>query len=590
MGITATVKNYSITDVTFDSVSGLLFQGQDDIPETSYFQPAGCTFGPEAARSGLRHEADSEDFIIGYNNVHRSYQHWLTQCLPAIDWSLRQPRDRGVRLVLPPLEAWQEDLLDLLGYGGVPRLTLEPGMVYHLPYVEYSDFLNGSVAFRVSLAVKDTARRILARLPSMKSTSPLLFLPEPDTYHGSMRNPEEVRDLLNRRGICIIDERLSTVERINLFRHADVVIGSHSDGLADALFCKPGALLWEWMPKHRQNASINRLAQAADLDYWGDLFESDVSSDVSGQWVVDIPTLAERLNEISVRQPAPLVGRPGTSRGNDSPSSVPIDELMMAFESLGDNCEFGLVQRHAGVEPLALLRFAGVSIERLVAGLKSGFAGLGSIDTITVRPGGEPLHRGAREYFVHEASLNMRYHTFRLEDEIDPIELRQSEAKRLGFLRRKILEDLAVGAKIWVWRAWGMTDPAEVQPLVNALRILGPNILLWVVGADDQHSPGKVERLDHDFLKGYVERLAPYENATDIRPASWFEVCQAAYNLCHPNEIQPEKGEPIAVLSPRILSAMEFLTLNQSASRLASHVPSDNRQNWFARWRLWLGF
>jgi len=253
--------------------------------------------------------------------------------------------------------------------------------------------------------------------------------------------------------------------------------------------------------------------------------------------------LEARLNEISGRPPVPLATLRGTSIGIGRPSSVPIDEMMMAFESLGDNCEFGLVQRHAGIEPLALLRFAGVSIERLVAGLKSGFAGLGSIDTVTVCLGGEPAHRESREYFVHEASLNMRYHTFKLEGEIDTADLRQSEAKRLGFLRRKILEDLAVGAKIWVWRALGMTDPAEVQPLVDALRALGPSILLWVVGADDKHPPGNVEHLDHDFLKGYVDRLAPYENATDIRPASWFEVCQTAYNLCHPDAFEPAKGK-----------------------------------------------
>ena len=34
----------------------------------------------------------------------------------------------------------------------------------------------------------------------------------------------------------------------------------------------------------------------------------------------------------------------------------PLDQLMLRFEALGDNCELGLVQRRAGAEPLGLLR------------------------------------------------------------------------------------------------------------------------------------------------------------------------------------------------------------------------------------------
>ena len=34
-------------------------------------------------------------------------------------------------------------------------------------------------------------------------------------------------------------------------------------------------------------------------------------------------------------------------------------DLVLQFESIGDNCELGLVQRRAGSEPLGLLRFAG---------------------------------------------------------------------------------------------------------------------------------------------------------------------------------------------------------------------------------------
>ncbi len=36
---------------------------------------------------------------------------------------------------------------------------------------------------------------------------------------------------------------------------------------------------------------------------------------------------------------------------------ITLQDLMLQFESLGQNCEFGLVQRRAGADPLGLLRF-----------------------------------------------------------------------------------------------------------------------------------------------------------------------------------------------------------------------------------------
>jgi hypothetical protein len=539
VGVTTTVRSYTIKDVVLDADTGLMFQDQHVIPETTYFVPEGADL--TRPRNNLVRLDDSEDYIIGFNQAHKAYQHWLTQCVPAIDWALRQKRSRPVRLVLPPLTPWQEDFLDILRYRHLPRLTLKPGTFYFIPHVEYSEFLNGRTSFRVCLSNRDTARRILDFLPSDRPSHRVLVVPCSNPYYGRIRNEEEVLDLLRRRGAYVVGDRLTTAERLNLFRHADVVIGPLGQGLADIVFCNPGTLLWEWMPQHHQNASINRLAQAAELDYWGDAFQSDSASDGSDEWNVDVETVARRFDEISqrlaVRKPQSASPRL-LSLNTHNTHSPPLDELLLAFESLGDNCEFGLVQRHAGIEPLGLLRFAGMSLSKLVAALEARFEGIGTADTVKVCPAGEP---GRRELMIHETWLDTRYHTWILEGEIDPEELREREAKRLTFLRRKILADLAVGEKIWVWREWGETDSARLQPLLAALRALGPNILFWVVAADEHHQPGTVERLDRDFIKGYVERLASYDNAAHIRATSWFHSCENAYNLCHPERADPER-------------------------------------------------
>ncbi len=64
-------------------------------------------------------------------------------------------------------------------------------------------------------------------------------------------------------------------------------------------------------------------------------------------------------------------------------TALSLAELALQFESLGINCLFGLFQRRCGVEPLGLLRFAGLHYPDLVDGIESAFNGIGNIDGLS---------------------------------------------------------------------------------------------------------------------------------------------------------------------------------------------------------------
>jgi capsular polysaccharide biosynthesis protein len=578
LGLTTTVRNYTLKDVILDADSLILFQNGHAIPETAYFEsPDAIRLLPEQIE--LTPLPENEDFILGYNNVHWGYQHWLTQCLPAIDWSLGRKRSRDVRLILPRLHPWQEDMLALLGYDRVPRLTPEANIRYRLPHVEYSDFLNGTTSFAICLSALETAQRIAKAVTPFRSDDKVLYIDEVTPHYGSIRNEGAVIDFMRRRGVTIVERgRLPAAERINLFRNADVVIGPLGEGLSDVLFCRPGTLLWEWMPRHYQNASINRLAQAAQLDYWGDMFEIVAEPAKPGQWEVDLGLVETRLKELSTRlshqAAAATLAADVSTNVTSSVSSLPFDELMLSFESLGDNCEFGLVQRYAGVEPLGLLRFNGFfsppefRLHLLVEALERKFDGLGAPGSISVFAEGLP---GERELMVRESAYQFWYHSGVREGEVDPDVQAKREATRLSFLRRKLLDDLATGDKIWVWKSQATTHRDQIRPLLEILRRLGPNTLLWVVEADDEHAVGTIESLEPDFIKGYISRFAPYDNVLDIQVAPWFAVCWRVDELLHPDRpaVEPEVAyEP----PPRPLSAMEILASNSSATPRAASV------------------
>src|SRR4029077_19430059 len=121
-------------------------------------------------------------------------------------------------------------------------------------------------------------------------------------------------------------------------------------------------------------------------------------SDVNG--VSDLREIAfafERLHFSRERDQARQPAATGTVllSGATDFATLPPDQLMMRFESLGENCEFGLAQRRCGAEPLGLLRFASAPLPVLLAGLRGRFEGMGDPEQIDIQ-----VSTNRQEYLV----------------------------------------------------------------------------------------------------------------------------------------------------------------------------------------------
>lgn len=216
---------------------------------------------------------------------------------------------------------------------------------------------------------------------------------------------------------------------------------------------------------------------------------------------------------------------PAETAGADNGSSVPATpELMTQFESLGQNCEFGLVQRRCGAEPLGLLRFASTPLPALLAALKTRFRGLGEADQLDVQLAND-------EYLILDKRFGFLYHAWIKLGEASPEEIRQREERRLPFLRRKLVDDLEEGRKIFVYHGMEPLSRAAMLSLVAAMRAYGPATLLWVELQDEAHPAGTVEMITTGLLKGYMDRFAPGENAHDLSLAAWVSLCRNAFSL-----------------------------------------------------------
>ena len=132
------------------------------------------------------------------------------------------------------------------------------------------------------------------------------------------------------------------------------------------------------------------------------------------------------------------------------------------------------------------------------------------------------------EYVIKETTHGIAYHTFQSPDTASRETVFAQQSARLRFPRRKLMEDVADGEKIFVVKRLDPLRPEEVLPLYTALNDLGRNWLLWVVPADPAHPPGTVEILLPGLLRGHVDRFAPNENAHGISLSPWAALCAAA--------------------------------------------------------------
>lgn len=219
-------------------------------------------------------------------------------------------------------------------------------------------------------------------------------------------------------------------------------------------------------------------------------------------------------------------------------------ELVLKFESLGDNCELGLVQRRVGVEPLGMFRFAGAPLRHLIRAMHARFEGMAIPDHVQVRP-----ENG--EYMVNLTKYDFVYHADVKVGQADPEVLQKQQVRTVGFLTRKLIDDLENPTKIMVFR---QNEPVSANDLIDlriALAGYGPATLLWVQAARPGHPPGSVVRIDDRLIVGHVSRLALREDVPDLDVASWLAMLRQAHAI-HTGQGAPpvsDSGESRIVLT-----------------------------------------
>jgi hypothetical protein len=259
------------------------------------------------------------------------------------------------------------------------------------------------------------------------------------------------------------------------------------------------------------------------------------------------------------------------------------DALLRGFESLGDNCAFGLAQRRAGAEVLGLLRFANTPLRALLRGLADGFRAATEAAAIELYLApDEP-----REYMLRIPRYGVTWHTMIHEPDADAELVGREQRVRLGFLRRKFEQGLRAGRKIHVlaraaprriavaapgfdapplaleslgatrvlpaWdppQAYEEAPPplalAEAQAVLSALNRAGPNTLLYLAPATLERPAGTVELLAPGLLRGFMASLVILVNEPRPNDLDWVRVAANAWLFDRAARAAPGHGKETA--------------------------------------------
>jgi hypothetical protein len=197
------------------------------------------------------------------------------------------------------------------------------------------------------------------------------------------------------------------------------------------------------------------------------------------------------------------------------------EQFYQAFESLGANCEFGLVQRRYGTEPLGLLRWPAITVAGLIAGLRNEFAELSDIANLSLIQGPND------DWDVMTPHFSL--HLYAKIGTVDEESLLQSAFRRIRFMRRSLLESLEDAEKIFVFKEWQfrMTD-AEIAGIFDALQQYNRNNRLLAVRlSDPRNPPASVTHISDGLWVGYVEFDARVSAEENVPFESWDRICRA---------------------------------------------------------------
>jgi capsular polysaccharide biosynthesis protein len=198
-----------------------------------------------------------------------NYGHFVLDCLPSIASFLELRDGRDLPFVFPALKPWQRDHLGLLGITPV-ELPHEHYVADQILYATcMADFL-----CHPNVNLRRVAELQCGAVGGAPGGDRKIYLSRLGYQTRIFQSERQLEHALAARGFDIIKpETLSVREQISAFMSARVIVGSSGAAFANALYCAPGAIVVEIVPRPQDPTWVRNICVMMNLrwaPYWCD--------------------------------------------------------------------------------------------------------------------------------------------------------------------------------------------------------------------------------------------------------------------------------------------------------------------------------
>lgn len=234
---------------------------------------------------------EAEHFLYGNPD---NYYHWLLDGLGR--WSVH-PRHARPWLLPETGSAYQRSGLALLL--GAPSVRLARDQVIDVDRLGWTSSLT-SAGGAFHPAILRLGQAMAAAAPPRGPAR--LYVSRRDAPFRSMRNEQEIEAVCASRGYTVVTlTGMPVRDQVALFGAARRIVSPQGSGLANLLFCRPGAAVLELLMDRYMNFCSRRLAACAGLRYGCTVSATDPGGDegwVHGMtWASDPAQLAAVLDD-----------------------------------------------------------------------------------------------------------------------------------------------------------------------------------------------------------------------------------------------------------------------------------------------------
>ncbi len=199
--------------------------------------------------------------------------------------------------------------------------------------------------------------------------------------------------------------------------------------------------------------------------------------------------------------------------------------LLRWTESVGDNCEFGFVQRYEAYEPSSLFRWAVTPVDKLVAYLKEPMPlflrnGLATTSSDLV------LDTASGFYFHSDLTVQDGEGRRFLTDEEGFVEIYDKEVKKIEYFVKKFFMNLTSNPGIYIYKRNNSLSDEEFMNLAQLIKRFNSDHIVLCVRADAEF---KLERMGDGIYAGTIRKFAEYHTANIVDQDSWKALLMSLY-------------------------------------------------------------